>query len=272
MLANFKNYFETISESEIATVKNDFINKLQEYRRWLDENIIYLKIQNNDLHEYAFRSDSDDEISAPNNSDAKAKLRQFQSMLYVSSSDSQEWVLKAYNNQTPVTLDMLKMLPKESAEIPELPDMRYPDIDRSWFWLLDYLLWEKFIEKPDDFASYNLTAEEKSAIIHYKFRRNRSIEHLHPQTDNNSWLDEDKDFFGNLAMISSSFNSRQQNDSVGVKFARLREEQIPERKLESIKLLLMFKSAQGRDENWSVAMSEKHGKAMYNILFPRELA
>lgn len=55
-------------------------------------------------------------------------------------------------------------------------------------------------------------------------------------------------------------------------FARLREEQIPERKLESVKLLLMFKSAQGRDENWSVAMSEKYGKAMYNILFPRELA
>ncbi|MGN0849841.1 MAG: hypothetical protein ACI4OV_09140 [Victivallaceae bacterium] len=70
------------------TVKNDFINKLQEYRRWLDENIIYLKIHNNDSHEYAFRSDSDDEISAPNNSDAKAKLRQFQSMLYVSSSDA----------------------------------------------------------------------------------------------------------------------------------------------------------------------------------------
>lgn len=180
--------------------------------------------------------------------------------------------MKAYNNQTPVTLDMLKMLQKESDKIPELPDIRYPDIDRSWFWLLDYLLWEKFIEKPDDFASYNWTAEEKSAIIHYKFRRNRSIEHLHPQADNNSWLDEDKDFFGNLAMISSSFNSRQQHDSVGVKFARLREEQIPERKLESIKLLLMFKSTQGRDENWSVAMSEKYGREMYNILFPIELA
>ncbi len=73
-------------------------------------------------------------------------------------------------------------------------------------------------------------------------------------------------------MISSSFNSRQQHDSVGVKFARLREEQIPERKLESIKLLLMFKSTQGRDENWSVAMSEKYGREMYNILFPIELA
>ena len=146
--------------------------------------------------------------------------------------------------------------------------MTYPSIDRYWFWKLDYLLWEEFTEDPEKFSSsYRLTDEEKGAISNYKFRRNRSIEHLHPQTDgdNSDWKDA-KHGFGNLAMISSSFNSFQQNDSVGVKFARLQETQIPNGNLESIKLLLMFKLAGGKESVWTTRKAEDHGTAMFELL------
>ena len=72
--------------------------------------------------------------------------------------------------------------------------------------------------------------------------------------------------FGNLAMISSSFNSSQGNDSVGVKFARLNDVQIPNKKLESIKMLLMFLKAGGKDNSWLPQTATEHGVKMYNIL------
>ena len=88
-----------------------------------------------------------------------------------------------------------------------------------------------------------------------------------PQTDgdNSDWKDA-KHGFGNLAMISSSFNSFQQNDSVGVKFARLQETQIPNGNLESIKLLLMFKRAGGKESEWTTREAKNHGTAMYKLL------
>ena len=68
-------------------------------------------------------------------------------------------------------------------------------------------------------------------------------------------------------MISSSFNSLQQNDSIGVKFARLRDTQIPQKNLESIKLLLMFKCAGGSDESeWTVKAMQDHGEKMLKLL------
>ena len=67
-------------------------------------------------------------------------------------------------------------------------------------------------------------------------------------------------------MISSSFNSLQQNDPIGVKFARLRDTQIPERRLESIKMLLMFKLAGGEEKGWTIEKVIQHGKEMLQLL------
>ena len=62
------------------------------------------------------------------------------------------------------------------------------------------------------------------------------------------------------------FNSFQQNDSVGVKFARLQETQIPNGNLESIKLLLMFKLAGGKESEWTTSEAKNHGTAMFELL------
>ena len=264
ILKTFKEY---VGENEEIT--NGLLETMEKYRKWLDENIIYLEASSDGSWEYWFRRE-DAKQGNKQNEDPQDKgqrsLKQFQSMLYVSSSSYQQWVLDAYEEEK-ITLKNLKDQDNARHQFPKPESMTYPSIDRYWFWKLDYLLWEKFMEIPDYFKSYNLTDEEKGAISNYKFRRNRSIEHLHPQTDgdNSDWKDA-KHGFGNLAMISSSFNSFQQNDSVGVKFARLQETQIPNGNLESIKLLLMFKLAGGKESGWITRKAEDHGTAMYKLL------
>ena len=61
----------------------------------------------------------------------------------------------------------------------------------------------------------------------YVFKANRSIEHVHPQNQdhNSEWGEDAVNSFGNLALISQSFNSQQSNDSVKVKFARIETKQ-----------------------------------------------
>ena len=276
ILKTFKEYV-----GENKKIKpNDLLDTMKEYQKWLDENIIYLEASSDGSWEYRFRRENAEQWDNLQQNEEK-KLKQFQSMLYVSSSSYQQWVLDAYekkkitlenlkdqDEEEKITLEDLKNQDNERHQFPKPESMTYPSIDRYWFWKLDYLLWEKFTENPEKFSSsYGLTDEEKGAISNYKFRRNRSIEHLHPQTDGNNsdWKDA-KHGFGNLAMISSSFNSFQQNDSVGVKFARLQETQIPNGNLESIKLLLMFKLAGGKESGWTTDKAEDHGTAMHKLL------
>jgi hypothetical protein len=158
--------------------------------------------------------------------------------------------------------------------------LSYGSIDRYWFWKLDYILWEKICHGEMKIDELEMDNEKKRAVINYKFRRNRSIEHLHPQTDglpaDNEWIksvnyeglaiNTPKDWFGNLALISSGFNSAQGNDSIGIKFARVKDTQIPQKNLESIKMLLMFLIANGDDHKWTPLVSVQHGKAMYDLL------
>ena len=274
---------ETVLHDErkiLETFKNnmfsprDLLSTMKNYRQWIDANIIYLRESSDGSWECAFRSEDNKEKEyedkakneSVSNVNLRLKRKQFQAMLYVSSSNYQEWVLKAYQSKEKILLNLLMEQDKKRHQNNENP-MTYHSIDRYWFWKLDYLLWEKFIDDEDYFSKYKLTPNEKEAIRNYKFRRNRSIEHLHPQTDRDiaEWK-EAKHCFGNLAMISSSFNSLQQNDSIGVKFARLRDTQIPQKNLESIKMLLMFKCAGGQESGWTVKVMQDHENEMLDLL------
>ena len=262
ILETFKNHVASDVPGKISP--STLLKTMKTYRKWLDENIIYLKASADGSWEYAFRHDN-----AAEDEDTPAddkKMKQFQAMLYVSSSNYQKWVLDAYLSSEPFSLDLLKKQDNERHTINQ-EAMTYQSIDRYWFWKLDYLLWEKFMDSKEQPENYNLSPDEKSAIRNYKFRRNRSIEHLHPQTDGDvpEWK-EAKHQFGNLAMISSSFNSLQQNDSIGVKFARLRDTQIPQKNLESIKMLLMFKCAGGNESGWTVDAMKKHESEMFELI------
>lgn len=266
-----------------------FLEVLEKYRIWIESNIIYLREMANGDTEYLLSEEEDDNSQQECSRD-KNRLRQFEAMLYVSSDERQRWILDAYremlrlDSTSVLTLDLLKQLDEDSVKKRgAIGDQYYPAIDRYWFWKLDYLLWEKFTSNKHDDVWHSLfdaisSANEKQAIETYVFRRNRSVEHLYPQhpvSENltgadQKWKDAGHDAlhgFGNLAMISSSFNSAQQNDSLGVKFARMNEEQVLlPRRLESIKMLLMFREADGRKENWLPDVASRHLSKMVNIL------
>ena len=86
---------------------------MKKYRKWLDENIIYLEASSDGSWEYWFRRE-DAKQGNKQNEDPQDKgqksLKQFQSMLYVSSSNYQQWVLEAYWSATDgkITLKQLK--------------------------------------------------------------------------------------------------------------------------------------------------------------------
>ena len=277
---NPDNILKIFSEKSFS--RDKFIEELQNYRVWLDNNIIFFT--GDEKNSWQFRNDYETEANKQEEDDdmkkqlakLQKKLKQYQTMMAVSSNDKQEWVLEMYEtNETQLTLDMLVKYDQEKHPVPELCDLSYGRIDRYWFWKLDYLLWEMVIDNKK-IAGVELDKKEKEAILAYTFKENRSIEHLHPQMEVvSTWESQKdsfgkdsfgKDSFGNLAMISSAFNSTQHNDSVGVKFQRLKEYQLNKNSLESIKLLIMFKLAEGEDSKWTPGKAKDHGKAMHELL------
>ena len=123
-----------------------------------------------------------------------------------------------------------------------------------------YYLWERREEYFPDKA-------DQEIVSAYTFRANRSIEHLHPQhqTNNTEWSEADIHSFGNLAMISQSFNSEQSDDPVQVKFARIAE-QASTHSLQSLKLFLMYLDAKKNPEGWTQEAKNGHQKEMYDLL------
>ena len=79
------------------------------------------------------------------------------------------------------------------------------------------------------------------------------------------WDDEDIHSFGNLAMISQSFNSQQIDDSVTVKFARIMD-QAHNHSLQSIKMYLMYLDAEKSPSGWKVDIKNSHQAKMFKIL------
>lgn len=151
----------------------------------------------------------------------------------------------------------------EDALKPE--KLRYnAHVDRYWFWRLDYYLWEGCEDTTLDLMGKSHIRAARA----YRMRTNRSIEHLypqHPQPPLEPWDDPDLHAFGNLAMISSSFNSQQGNEDVNVKFARVRK-QIDWSALQSLKLLAMYQAAGEKGENWTQTLARAHEKRMREIL------
>ncbi len=121
-------------------------------------------------------------------------------------------------------------------------------IDRIVFTYLDYVLCR---DNPSEFKDFQ-----------FQFRN--SIEHFfpqHPINGSNSVNEENRDKFGNLALITVSANS---------KFSNM----IPVHKVErygdvitqSPKLMIMKKLLDDNNREWNNNLVEKHGKAMLELL------
>lgn len=238
----------------------EFFKNLLRFRILFDYYIIRINYSDQNTSTYNLYFKEEDE------SNFYKKTIQYQSLLYVSTTTN-IWLTVAlkYLERSPATIqiedffNMLVSFDNNRKKDEQSISLRYGEIDRYWFWRLDYYLWESELN--------NSQSPEKS-ILDYTFKSNRSIEHLHPQTtsDKNKWYEEDLHHFGNLAMISSSFNSTQSNDDEEVKFARIKMQIAGKNMLESIKLLKMYRKAELNNNNWNQTLSREHANNMIKIL------
>lgn len=256
-----------IPQEEIA----DFYHELFMYRLLLDMYVVRLKYNSSSSsHTLIFKHQDECE------KDEHARLKQYQAMLDV-SAEPHIWVLPLLKylkslDHEPSQIELLKFLMIQDIQrsghnkCPQISNLDYDSKPRYWLWRLDYALWEKLIlEGKNAFPYEDLETE---AIRQYEFRNNRSIEHLHPRNEDNNdrWpWEEDVNSFGNLAMISSGFNSQQSNLPVHVKFANL-EVQIGNKNLQSIKLYFMYLKAKKSEAEWTAKAKDEHAEEMLEIL------
>lgn len=203
--------------------------------------------------------------------DKDHRLEKFQSMLYVAHQGEfyrwlpkyLNWLLENPNSSPESEILQLKNIDREiHPHIPSVGELNYNEVDRYWFWRLDYELWE---HRNDENSWLGDNQSLQEVVNRYVFRANRSIEHLHPQTptDDKSerWDCESLNSFGNLAMISASFNSLQSNESAGVKMERIHH-QIETSQLQSLKMLHMWITYR-HGETWTIDKAKKHEDVMY---------
>lgn len=250
-------------EKQVITDIDSFYNNLLFYRLLLDYYVVRRDISNGQSRFTINFRDNDREN--------RECLRQYLSMLSV-STEFYIWLIPY--------MKLLLQLPNDwldaSAILQKLKDEdnmrrcvngypqilrteKYPNIDRYWFWRLDYYLWEQRAEY--------FNTEDRKIVDEYVFRTNRSIEHLHPQDEsyNEAWDSDITNGFGNLAMISQSFNSLQSNDNIRVKFARI-QEQLDNKSLQSLKMLVMFRSANEDHSKWSEQLALDNLDQMCSLL------
>ena len=208
----------------------------------------------------------------------KMKVRMFLAMLYSASSAMTYYMwmptllkyLEAYvhgHNSLELNADdylvKLKSIdnqwhPQEDIDEDELT---YQNIDRYWFWRIDYYLWEQ----RELFFKESL----RKAVEKYVFRRNRSIEHIAPQHPDDEfddrsrfcWDDEKhpelskkRDCLGNMVMISSGQNSKLTNSCFEVKYAVMQRYASGTGNVESLKMLYVY----SQYKEWSIDNIDKH--------------
>lgn len=265
---------ERFESNPISNVK-DFYHKMLLYRLLLDFYVIKRDTMSGGTNYILYYNDSDKRTTSC--------IKQFQSMLYV-STDYYQWVMQyltfienAIKNEKPLEastlLAQLKHIDKlNHPQCPTASDLGYKSEFRGkryWFWRLDYILWENRENLKDKDDKLFFTEEEQQIVDNYKFRSNRSIEHLHPQDQsyNDDWDDESVNSFANLAMISQNFNSTQSNDPVHVKFARI-EDQANNSALQSIKLYRMYLMAKHEANGiWKKEMLRSHEEEMMELIY-----
>ena len=209
------------------------------------------------------------------NEDLK-KLMMLESMLYVSSSNYTNhrwfnWLMDQVENGIPkvnVMYKSLKSFINNTFALPPYEALNYTGDNRFWFWKLDFYIWE------NRSTLFNKDSQEMGIVENYIFKRNRSIEHIAPQTpQSNSRMkwentpDDDtlRDSFGNLVMISQGLNSTLSNESYEVKTAHVQSYYNGSKSgsIERLKLLIVHKDY---PNGWTKESIREHGEKMYKYL------
>lgn len=263
--AKYLSYEGSVDKGNII----DFIDRLLLCRLALD--ICFIRTT-----DYGYSLD----MLASDEDDTKVKnLLMLESMLFVSSSNytNYKWfgclmdTIKSCNGIPDVATlyNSFKNFDNQEHNIlPTLDELSFGSDIRYWFWRLDYYIWYNRKEIfNDDEAALNIANN-------YVFRRNRSIEHVSPQTPMSEstvqWDNSDTDktirnSFGNLVMISQGLNSSLSNESYEVKRAHVESYYYGSRagSIESLKLLLIYKDY---PKTWNKETIKTHGEKAYRML------
>lgn len=227
--------------------------------------------------EYGFSLD----MNLPEENADLKELMMFESFLYVSSSNVTyyrwfEWLMNTVEsvNGVPTPGCLFKELKEKCDSLNRLPEydkLTFNEEIRYWFWRLDFYIWQHrkdLFPTEDDTPYLNI-------VENYVFIRNRSIEHVAPQTPmNNSDMKWDPDnpedtiirnSFGNLVMISQGLNSSLKNESYEIKKEHVRAYINGSKtgSIESLKLLMIYRDY---GTKWDKEKIREHGKKMYALL------
>ena len=256
----------------------DFMSKMRSYRQWMDENIIHRQQDGYFCPPsgYQVSSTEEDGIDYTEEENMQGKMTteelQFQSMLVVSSDDFQQWILDAYC-KSPKCSERFALLRKQDAERHSFPEtIHYGDRGvLYWFQKLEYLLW--LGNKKKDKTNFDF-GEFAHVVEGYHFSNNGSEEHLYPQNPDESFSkipewenndnDDERNKFGNLALISDSFNSYQGHAGIDEKRGAVFDRIKRGGRLESLKYLLMLLIAE--KNNWIPSVAKEHREKMMAIL------
>lgn len=134
-----------------------------------------------------------------------------------------------------------------------------------WFYRLEYYLW-----KGNEMDKQTFDGKKFEEIKqNFRFRGLNSVEHIQPQSKaEGNWQDRRIDCFGNLALISQSFNSSLSNQDTGDKILDLRKK-INKDDVESLKLWLAYAKMESQKDNkkeWTYAIAEEHQRKMLEVL------
>lgn len=264
MLSTFEEYLPFSGNSVNKEDIKDFMEMLVRARLALD--ICFIRPT-----EYGYSLD----MNLDEDNSVLKKLLMLQSMLYVSSSNYTNyrwfnWLMDEVDKDgIPDAQDLYKAL-KSNADnefpLPPCEQLTYKGDNRYWFWRLDFYIWQHRNEL------FKKESPEMNIVENYIFKRNRSIEHVAPQTPQSNsmmkWSDtkEDealRDSFGNLVMISQGLNSSLSNESYEVKTAHVKSycNGSKSGSIESLKLLIVH-----QDYTWDRETITRHGKLMYEWL------
>ncbi len=138
-----------------------------------------------------------------------------------------------------------------------------------WFYRLEYYLWKyskiKYYLDGKNLKEIKLKNKNFSDIANnFYFRNLNSIEHVQAQSKANEkdWDDENIDNFGNLALISPSFNSSLSNLDTQDKYLYINKDN----NIISLKLWLIYALSEKNQLNWTFNKAQEHRRQMLEIL------
>lgn len=281
LIDNLKKYF---NNSENA---KNFIYNLLKFRFLFDKFII--KTDENDKKEgekwslkmlKKYRSSNKDTFSYVDTLDSNGLVVTLQSCLRITytSPRTMEWIftlLKGLNENTTANMqEILETYAKEKVKNALEKSISYPMCERIVLAYLDYILYKECVVSTQDSKPKQKLQNAFEAVgdvnlknlKEWEFKFRDSIEHFYPQNPSGDSIermndDEILNSFGNLALVTTSGNSKFSNLAPSAK-----QTTYPNIITQSLKLILMSACINGNSiDEYKQAISE-HEKEMLTLL------